>query len=198
MSAVRPSDTSTDYGDRPIDRIEQGERACMQIYPFPMVQTGCPSLLQFRPKSEMPRTPTKIGRKVRFDKKHDTIEFESPSVEIVCKPCMHECELKDELNNVSDNLVLHEFEEWILSNEEDENFEEVQVRVGRKPDEPTEQEMEEHFARNHVPFRSWCKHCIMGRAMNSPHYTMKDKSSDSITTVSLDYAYMKKRKEGES
>ena len=134
-------------------------------------------------------------KRVRIERKPEIIEIDCPGIDVFCKPCMHECELRDELNNVSDNLVLHEFEKWILSNDEvDENFEEVQVRVGRKPDEATEQEIEEHFARNHVPFRSWCKHCIMGRGMNSPHFAIKDKSDDSITTVSLDYAYMKKKR----
>ena len=32
--------------------------------------------------------------------------------------------------------------------------ESVQVKVARKQEEPTPEEIEEHFARNHVPFRS--------------------------------------------
>ena len=61
---------------------------------------------------------------------------------------------------------------------------------------PTAKEVEEH-ERTHIPFRSWCKHCIMGRAMNSPHFQIKDRAENELTTVSLDYGYMKKKIEGE-
>ncbi len=42
--------------------------------------------------------------------------------------------------------------------EEDEH-----VRVACIPFLPTEKEIEEHNT-THRPFRSWCKHCIWGRA----------------------------------
>ena len=55
-------------------------------------------------------------KRVRIDRNPEIINIDCPSVDVVCKPCMHECELTDELNNVSDNLVLHEFEKWITFN----------------------------------------------------------------------------------
>ena len=45
---------------------------------------------------------------------------------------------------------------------------------GRRPlfrkseNQPSSQEVEEHM-KTHIPFRSWCAHCIRGRRRNSPH-----------------------------
>ena len=80
------------------------------------------------------------------------------------------------------------FEKWILSNEDEETFEEVQVRVGRKPDEPTEQEIEEHFARNHVPFRSWCPICVKAKAEESPHRSAAEEERR-LPEHSFDYCF---------
>ena len=38
-------------------------------------------------------------------------------------------------------------------------------KVKRKPRLPTKQEREEHEA-THIPFRSWCRHCVRGRVRN--------------------------------
>ena len=40
----------------------------------------------------------------------------------------------------------------------------VPLSIGR----PTKREMEEHCV-SHWPFRSWCRHCVCGRAQGSPH-----------------------------
>ena len=36
------------------------------------------------------------------------------------------------------------------------------------PKEPSEEERKEHEM-THLPYRSWCKHCVHGRAQNLPH-----------------------------
>ena len=61
------------------------------------------------------------------------------------------------------------------------------------PKGPSRKEREEH-EETHCTYRSWCKHCIMGRGMNSPDSQTKDHDQDSITTISLDYGYMKKKR----
>ena len=38
----------------------------------------------------------------------------------------------------------------------------------RGPRDPTRAEIEAHQA-THLPFRSWCKHCVAGRSDNPPH-----------------------------
>ena len=58
----------------------------------------------------------------------------------------------------------------------------------RKPVLPSRKEIEDH-ERTHLPFRDWCKHCVMGRARNELH--KKDSSQvGSVPRVSMDYMYM--------
>ena len=51
--------------------------------------------------------------------------------------------------------------------EEKENDDEAQeglrVRVVRKGYDPTQKEIDDHMA-THLPFRSWCAHCVKGSA----------------------------------
>ena len=44
----------------------------------------------------------------------------------------------------------------------------AQVRNIRDPGQPTAKEHQEHMT-THRPYRSWCKFCVMGRAVNAPH-----------------------------
>ena len=51
--------------------------------------------------------------------------------------------------------------------------EEDRIRQPRSPvtpGRPTKREIEEHCVA-HWPFRSWCRHCVLGRAQGSPHYS---------------------------
>ena len=46
-----------------------------------------------------------------------------------------------------------------------------------------------------LPYRSWCPHCVRGKAVTSPHPRGGDKTEDpveesGITTVSLDYCFV--------
>ena len=42
------------------------------------------------------------------------------------------------------------------------------ARARKPPPEPTTEELDKHEL-THVVFRSWCKHCISGRAKEDPH-----------------------------
>ena len=53
---------------------------------------------------------------------------------------------------------------------------------------PTEQEIDEHMI-THIPFRSWCPFCVMGKACSSDHRRIKEPHG-SIPVVSIDYGYM--------
>jgi hypothetical protein len=52
----------------------------------------------------------------------------------------------------------------------DEDLESGQRKVKKLPDPkaPTADEKEEH-EKTHLPYRSWCKHCIKGRGKQLPH-----------------------------
>ena len=54
--------------------------------------------------------------------------------------------------------------------EVDEESNRPNVRTG--PREPSQEEVDEHNV-NHLPYRSWCRHCVRGRGKNQPHYTNK-------------------------
>ena len=53
---------------------------------------------------------------------------------------------------------------------------------------PTAKEVADH-ERTHMPFRSWCKHCVRGQAQSTPHYA-RDDNENSVPTISWDYMYM--------
>ena len=65
---------------------------------------------------------------------------------------------------------------------ENEDFEEIvceeqeearQPEVLRDPGAPTQKEIEEHNV-THLPFRSWCQHCVSGKAQDRPHRMRKE------------------------
>ena len=81
------------------------------------------------------------------------------------------------------------------ADEDAEGENEPQARAPKipvDPGRPTKKEIEEHNAL-HWPFRSWCPHCVRGRAITSPHprkggEVERDPLVESgIATVSLDY-----------
>ena len=58
----------------------------------------------------------------------------------------------------------------------------------RDPGEPTLQEKKDH-EKTHMPYRSWCRHCVMGRGRDLPHET-KDRSEDGIPIIALDFYFI--------
>ena len=52
---------------------------------------------------------------------------------------------------------------------EQEEEEVVEVKVAKKPERPSEEEVERHRSAGHPNFRSWCDHCVRGRAESGHH-----------------------------
>ena len=52
--------------------------------------------------------------------------------------------------------------------EEDHGDEEGEVRGLRDPAQPTREERARHELTN-LPFRTWCRHCVAGKAADDPH-----------------------------
>jgi hypothetical protein len=63
----------------------------------------------------------------------------------------------------------------------------------RGPSKPTKQEKEDH-ERDHIPFRSWCAHCVRGKSKSSGHFSAGTDAQRSKPIVSLDYAFLGIRK----
>ena len=68
--------------------------------------------------------------------------------------------------------------------ENDDRDDEVQdIKKSRDPGQPTAQEMEEHRC-THLPYRLWCKYCVMGRGRGTPH---RPSPGSTVPIVGLDY-----------
>ena len=76
-----------------------------------------------------------------------------------------------------------------------ENGEQIKVNTRVRPELPTSDEVNRHCAACHVPFRTWCSHCVRGKSDNTAHKNIKD-SEETVPTVSMDYCYMTSRDGG--
>ena len=84
---------------------------------------------------------------------------------------------------------IEEQSKWIESDES------IKVKVQKDVKEPTQAESDEHNVA-HVPFRSWCPHCVKGKAKGAQH-RKQDNVKHELPTVSFDYFYLVKKAEGE-
>ena len=68
--------------------------------------------------------------------------------------------------------------------------------IRRGPKEPTELEIRAHYA-THVPYRSWCPHCVAAAGKATPH-RQGDVHDKSVPTYHVDYWFMRDEKGSES
>ena len=55
---------------------------------------------------------------------------------------------------------------------------------------PSQKDVDEHMV-SHVPFRSWCLHCIKGKSMGKPHFKKSQvDESACVPCVCMDYMFM--------
>ena len=54
---------------------------------------------------------------------------------------------------------------------------------------PTPEEVEAHNA-IHMPYRSWCKYCVAGKADADPHKRTEEDKQSAVPIVSMDYCVM--------
>ena len=81
--------------------------------------------------------------------------------------------------------------------EQAEGEEVPDVRAKTAPRGPSKSEREAHEA-THMPYRSWCAHCVRGRGIASPHVEKKDddeRKEMRRPVVSMDYFFMNKEDE---
>ena len=66
-------------------------------------------------------------------------------------------------------------------------------RLPHNPGRPTKNDIAEHCV-SHWPFRSWCCHCVCGRAAGSPHKSRseadRDFSRSRVPTISMDRCFL--------
>mgnify|MGYP007058465957 CR=1 FL=1 len=77
-----------------------------------------------------------------------------------------------------------------LTDDEDVTDEGAEVKVAQVANLPTREEVEAHNAA-HVPFRSWCPHCVKGKSKCGAHFKQREVEHE-VPTISLDYFYFVK------
>ena len=77
------------------------------------------------------------------------------------------------------------------TDDDEETDEAVIPNTLPSPDAPSRQELAWHNI-DHATFRSWCKHCVAGKAKACPHAarSREEMEEKTIPTLGLDYAFM--------
>ena len=73
--------------------------------------------------------------------------------------------------------------------EEKETEEAREPVLLRDPGLPTPKEVEQHNV-THMPFRSWCPHCVNGKAKDRHHKKQENKDDKSIPEIVFDYGFL--------
>ena len=60
-------------------------------------------------------------------------------------------------------------------------------------EKPSDAEIRAHNLK-HLPFRSWCPHCVRGKAVAGIHRRKEQDRESAIPIVSIDYAFLKSKK----
>ena len=105
---------------------------------------------------------------------------------------------EDERAEVDDNTTSEVVTDDGGETEDEEGVKEARVAISRKsPKDPTRKEKEEHEL-THMPFRSWCEHCVKARARNAHHRKKADRDpldEVKVARVHMDYFFMSREDE---
>ena len=90
-----------------------------------------------------------------------------------------------------------EGEEAAGGEEEEGEYGERKVQKMCSPCKPSALEVEEHNL-THLPYRSWCEHCVRGRKKELPHAAVKGKSPQALPEFHFDWAFPGEEQPGET
>ena len=63
-------------------------------------------------------------------------------------------------------------------------------KVITDPGDPSPEEIEEHYLSKHLPFRAWCKCCVLAKAKDSQYKRIEHgKVKDGVSIVGLDFCH---------
>ena len=81
--------------------------------------------------------------------------------------------------------------------EEEEMERAIKAKSVRKPEMPTQKEIDEHMI-THTPFKAWCPHCVAGHSSCGYHFRRREPEEDNaIPSAHIDYMYMKSQRVGD-
>ena len=115
---------------------------------------------------------------------------EEPSGEIEAKGCGGAAGSEDAAGSAGariDNPASQENRERDF--EPIEILEDLPVKTKPNPLKPTSKQIEEHLARGHVPYPSWCEECVRASGQESP-YNTADHSDDQLPVFNCDYGFL--------
>ena len=75
-----------------------------------------------------------------------------------------------------------------MSRPEPEGEQAIAPKVAKDPGQPSAQEIADH-AVTHLPYRSWCPHCVRGKGRNFAHF-MAAAAEREIPVLAADYCFM--------
>ena len=103
---------------------------------------------------------------------------------------MNEVDVEEKEDEEVDEDIEKVMWDALGKNEKESSEEAAVVKAVKKEHEPTEKEVEEHMI-THLPYRSWCTHCVKGKAKGHPHRRTKEEGKiDEVPVVSMDYMFM--------
>ncbi len=61
------------------------------------------------------------------------------------------------------------------------------LKIAPSPGQPTPEQVELHRTKGHIPYRSWCKWCVMARGVGQPHHRAGESA---LPIVGIDYFFV--------
>lgn len=95
----------------------------------------------------------------------------------------------DTNDTMGDNEVMPVENEEVADPDNEATQDSVRVRVIPSPNPPSRQEALEHNC-THMPYRSWCEHCVRGKAKADHHRAGDGLGASETPVVSFDYAFI--------
>ena len=77
----------------------------------------------------------------------------------------------------------------VLAEEDRPEYEVRRHKTARRPLLPTKAEIGDHYPL-HLTYRSWCKHCVAGKARSNQHVQSKEEKVRLGVTLNAHYAFM--------
>ena len=124
------------------------------------------------------------------------------------RPCGKNYEIQMKVQSKSNNsvnvcpVVEDEMDEEVMDDKEEPSEESREVKGGQQRIiTPSLKERQEH-ERTHIPYRSWCRHCVAARASNPAHrgrrFATAVEEDKDMKQVSYDYCFMRDQPGSES